>query len=306
MRRRTYPTITNRQQYLLDGVTVFRGVLDLGWIAELNRAVDIVLMHPSPFARFHRDMDDPGGFSIDILMHKRLSVFHDLAFDSPATRVAASILDAREVVFFYDQLFVKRPLTKTRTQWHQDLPFWPLAGVDIPSLWISLDHIDQSTSATQWHQDLPFWPLAGVDIPSLWISLDHIDQSTSAVRYAVGSHIGSRPYCAVDYENREQALADGCDVCPDLDKEVNRELYELRSYELEPGDIVVHHPMLIHGANGNSSKSKRRAAVSLRYCGTDVRWFPHADAMVFPGTEDLVAGTSMKKQSYFKSITLTG
>ncbi len=273
MRRRTYPTITNRQQYLLDGVTVFRGVLDLGWIAELNRAVDIVLMHPSPFARFHRDMDDPGGFSIDILMHKRLSVFHDLAFDSPATRVAASILDAREVVFFYDQLFVKRPLTKTRTQWHQDLPFWPLAGVDIPSL---------------------------------WISLDHIDQSTSAVRYAVGSHIGSRPYCAVDYENREQALADGCDVCPDLDKEVNRELYELRSYELEPGDIVVHHPMLIHGANGNSSKSKRRAAVSLRYCGTDVRWFPHADAMVFPGTEDLVAGTSMKKQSYFKSITLTG
>lgn len=45
----------------------------------------------------------------------------------------------------------------------------------------------------------------------------------------------------------------------------------LASFEVEPGGVVVHHYRTLHGAPGNTSVSRRRRAISVRYCGDDIR-----------------------------------
>ncbi len=57
---------------------------------------------------------------------------------------------------------------------------------------------------------------------------------------------------------------------PDFHKD--RRNHEILSFVTEPGDITVHHARTIHGADGNASTDIRRRAVSVRYCGDDVRY----------------------------------
>jgi hypothetical protein len=57
--------------------------------------------------------------------------------------------------------------------------------------------------------------------------------------------------------------ADG-EVLPDIDR--HEEQYDIISYELEPGD------MLVHGSAGNTTLRQTRRAASLRYCGDDIRF----------------------------------
>jgi ectoine hydroxylase-related dioxygenase (phytanoyl-CoA dioxygenase family) len=44
------------------------------------------------------------------------------------------------------------------------------------------------------------------------------------------------------------------------------------SYELEPGDMLVHHHLTVHGSAGNATLRQTRRAASLRYCGDDIRF----------------------------------
>jgi ectoine hydroxylase-related dioxygenase (phytanoyl-CoA dioxygenase family) len=41
--------------------------------------------------------------------------------------------------------------------------------------------------------------------------------------------------------------------------------YELITWSLEPGDVLLHHPRTVHGARGNASEGTRRRALSARY-----------------------------------------
>ena len=37
---------------------------------------------------------------------------------------------------------------------------------------------------------------------------------------------------------------------PDID--ANRDKYELLSWDLEPGDVLMFHPLIVHGSPGNT------------------------------------------------------
>jgi ectoine hydroxylase-related dioxygenase (phytanoyl-CoA dioxygenase family) len=43
-------------------------------------------------------------------------------------------------------------------------------------------------------------------------------------------------------------------------------------YDMQPGDLTVHHCRTLHGAAANSSPTMRRRALSVRYCGDDARY----------------------------------
>ena len=62
----------------------------------------------------------------------------------------------------------------------------------------------------------------------------------------------------------------GLDEIPDIDS--NIENYEILSWNLKPGDIIVHHPLTLHGSSGNASSQIRRRGLALRYIGDDVTW----------------------------------
>jgi ectoine hydroxylase-related dioxygenase (phytanoyl-CoA dioxygenase family) len=62
---------------------------------------------------------------------------------------------------------------------------------------------------------------------------------------------------------------------------------------MEPGDCLVFHAMIVHGAPGNSTPGARRRGLSLRYTGDDARYDPRPGTFQFPHQPDLLSGAPM-------------
>ena len=55
---------------------------------------------------------------------------------------------------------------------------------------------------------------------------------------------------------------------PDIDS--NRDNYDIISFEMNPGDLLAFHSLVVHGSNGNFSKIHRRRGYAVRYTGDNV------------------------------------
>jgi ectoine hydroxylase-related dioxygenase (phytanoyl-CoA dioxygenase family) len=66
---------------------------------------------------------------------------------------------------------------------------------------------------------------------------------------------------------------------PDIDE--NPEAFAATYIDVEPGDVLVHHFLTIHGSEGNSRSTPRRA-FSLRYCDASLTYRKHAGAPLQP------------------------
>jgi ectoine hydroxylase-related dioxygenase (phytanoyl-CoA dioxygenase family) len=248
-------SLIHLREYSDFGFTIVPGVITAEEAQKLRHESQQLLAEPSIHSRVYRSDDVPGRFLVDILMSTRSQLFLQLAMDPRVLRVAAHFIGESRFSFFYDQLFYKEAGAGARTQWHQDLPFWPLQG-------------DR--------------------IPSVWIALNAVDEHGSAVQYLPGSHRTGEIFVAVDPGERRAARAAGLNVCPDPHLDARRA--QLKSHRLQPGDAIVHHPLVVHGAGPNHS-STDRLAVSLRYCASDTIWAPRANTMHFPRANAIAAGT---------------
>ena len=63
-----------------------------------------------------------------------------------------------------------------------------------------------------------------------------------------------------------------------------------QTLEVLPGDIVVHHAATLHGAGANRSPSRRRRAISVRYCGDGVRYQIRPGAPTKPHHSEVSSG----------------
>lgn len=114
----------------------------------------------------------------------------------------------------------------------------------------------------KWHQDLQTFPVSGTQAISIWVPFDPASNANGAVSYARGSHLSGTMF-----RDRNYREGSGPEVPPLEDLDVV-------SWELQPGDVVVHHPLTLHGSPGNATAANRRRALSVRYAGDDVRFQP--------------------------------
>lgn len=151
------------------------------------------------------------------------------------TSVLEEVSEAIEKLFYKDHVFVKEPGAEARTPWHQDLPYWPLEGAKLCTVWV------------------PF---------------DRVDPESGAVHYVRGSHRWGRRFVPEHFSDGqgENYEAQGLEAVPDVD--AHPEDFDLVSFDVEPGDCVVHHFLTLHGAPGNVSARHRRAD-ALRYVDRD-------------------------------------
>jgi ectoine hydroxylase-related dioxygenase (phytanoyl-CoA dioxygenase family) len=63
---------------------------------------------------------------------------------------------------------------------------------------------------------------------------------------------------------RDGAIA-GLEPVPDLDRDIDP--IDHIAWSLEPGDVLIHHPLTLHFARGNASTELRRRGLALRYVG---------------------------------------
>jgi len=180
-----------------------------------------------------------GGFSRNRDMWMRDPDFRAFAFESPAAEVARQLMRSETARLYFDHLFVKEP------------------GTEAP---------------TPWHQDMPYWPAKGGQIASVWVTLDDVTRESSGLVYVRGSHQAGKAYKPVGFSDGNVKEGSDGEGMPDIDADPGA--FDLLSWNMKPGDCLVHHPFAIHGASGNTSISIRRRALSTRWADENVRYDP--------------------------------
>lgn len=238
------------KQYEADGAICIRGQFDQDWVKLMHDSCVGTMTNPKAKSREVDDSDDPGYFFVSSHMSHQDENFHRFALESPAAEIAARMMGLDEVRFFYDQLFIKDP------------------GTQAP---------------TPWHNDLPFWNFAGENIASVWLALTPVTVATSGLVYVAGSHKWNTLYRAVTPDYDEAFMDESLELCPQFHKEFDNPDYRFLSWDLEPGDVIVHHPLAVHGSGRNDSTTRRRVALSCRYFGGDAIWTERKTGFRVPG-----------------------
>lgn len=112
-----------------------------------------------------------------------------------------------------------------------------------------------------WHQDAAYWNLEPMKVVTLWLSVDKSDTENGCLRVVPGSH-----------KSDVGELRERPDVDSVLGSEIAVDVDESQAYDmvLNPGDVEVHHPNIIHGSNANLSP-RRRCGLTIRYIPTSTR-----------------------------------
>ena len=113
-----------------------------------------------------------------------------------------------------------------------------------------------------WHQDGSYWPLDPMEVVTLWLAVDRADPENGCMRVIPGTqHTELKAMDA--HQDEVSVLGSGIsDEFVDESKAVD--------IILDPGDVSVHHPNVIHGSNANTSP-RRRAGLTIRYIPTSTR-----------------------------------
>jgi len=223
--------------YARDGVVCVRQALDPGEVADASNAIAAVLASPGPLAQVASDPADPGAFAEDFCRWREIGAIEKLARYSRLPQFAAALTSTPQVRFYHDHVLVKEGGTRQRTPWHQDQPYYNVDGPGV-SAWIPVDPV----------------PEAG------------------CLELLAGTHRGPwlMPRTFLAGEARwfpEGSLAE----LPDI--EADRAAFDIRRFDLQPGDAIFFDFLTVHGAPGFPFPGRRRV-LSLRYLSAAARHAP--------------------------------
>jgi ectoine hydroxylase-related dioxygenase (phytanoyl-CoA dioxygenase family) len=220
-----------------DGVACVRAALDPGQVAIAARAIDAVLASPGPLALVASGTDDPGRFTEDFRRWQEIPEIEELALHSRLPAIAAALMATPQVRFYHDHVLVKEGRTRQRTPWHQDQPYYNVDGRGV----------------------------------SAWIPVDPVP-ADGCLELVAGSHLGPwlLPRTFLTNEARWFPAGSLAEL-PDI--EADRGAFDIRRFDLEPGDAIFFDFLTVHGAPGFPFDSRRRV-LSLRYLSADARHAP--------------------------------
>jgi len=173
--------------------------------------------------------------------------------------IAAALMATPQVRLYHDHVLVKEGRTQQRTPWHQDQPYYNVDGRGV-SAWIPVDPV----------------PAAG------------------CLELVATSHRG--PWLMPRTFLRGEARwfpAGSLAELPDID--ADRGAFDIRRFDLEPGDAIFFDFLTVHGAPGFPYPGRRRV-LSLRYLSAGARHAPRrwTTSPPFDGLDaELPAGVAM-------------
>lgn len=114
-----------------------------------------------------------------------------------------------------------------------------------------------------WHQDSTYWGLSKPDVVTAWVAFTPSTAENGCMRVVPGTHTHEQlPHR--DTFARDNLLSRGQEVSVNVD--------ESRAVDivLAPGQMSLHHVMLVHGSEPNRS-TLRRIGFAIRYLPTYVK-----------------------------------
>ncbi len=244
------------RNYREDGIVCLRGLFDESQVEALRQAAEhSMAAEPSDLVMELAELREAEGrFFFDTFVWLRNQLCRDFIFSSPAAEIAGRLMGATKTNIFFDQWLIKEPGTPVETPWHHDMPYWPVLG-------------DQ--------------------VCTLWLALDEVTAESGAVEYIKGSHRWGQRLKPASFSGTVKFSEDLAPV-PDIESE--RERHDIVQFELEPGDCTVHHGLLVHHAPGNARNDRRRRAYVTRWTGEDARFYPHDGIQHMPPLPGIPAG----------------
>ena len=214
-----------------DGVVHLPGALDGAAMQLVEDAFAFSIANPSPGAvRFYPDED--------------ATFFEDTGQHHAEMCRAAGIVDVvrdlwggvEDVWYLGEQLFLKEDGSSRRTPWHQDTSYLRMMGSQLVAVWVSLDPLPKQHSLE-------------------FVRGSHLGELYNGSAFA--SHDDTAPLYK---QSRLPRL-------PDI--QAARDQFEIVSFDVAPGDLVVFHLGILHGGAGTEPGLRRRT-LSLRFLGPDV------------------------------------
>lgn len=117
-----------------------------------------------------------------------------------------------------------------------------------------------------WHQDGAYWALEPMEALTVWLAVDESTTENGCLRMIPGSHQLPlhQPSVRMDEPNMLFSTSD-----EDLVREWAHKCGVV-DIELQPGDVSIHHPRLLHCSEANTS-AKRRCGLDIGYISTSTR-----------------------------------
>lgn len=118
-----------------------------------------------------------------------------------------------------------------------------------------------------WHQDGSYWPLEPMEVMTLWLAVDASTPENGGMRVIPSTH-------TLDLQQMQ--------ANPNVDSVLGSEIPvefvdESKAVDLvlDPGDVSVHNPTIVHGSSANTSPNRR--------CGLTIRYIPTTTRVLVPG-----------------------
>ena len=239
-----------------DGVVLLRGILPTAWLDALAAPIDrVVSSGEAVDIGGIAGVDDAPAFAGGVDHWRLDDTFRAFSVASPLAPIVARLLGSESVWLWEDSVLVKEPGSPHPTYFHTDASYFHLQGDQVCTTWVPLDAATPETGVVRWvrgsHRDPVEYR------PNLFVTEDPIPDTVGAL---VPDVLGT------------PELAD-----------------RLVTFDVEPGDVAVHHARTLHGAPANSS-TRRRRAISVRYCGDDMRYLHKPGLPGRPGLDEVADG----------------
>jgi len=153
-----------------------------------------------------------------------------------------------------------------------------------------------------WHQDGSYWPLEPMEVVTGWLAVNESTPENGCMRVIPGTHVTDL-----------KTLIPRKDVPNVLSSEMPLEYVDEAlavDVVLNPGDISLHHPNLVHASDANTSSSWRKG-LTIRYVPTTTqikRGADEPDGILLRGrpVEGINSYVDKPKYSSEKSMPFTG
>jgi ectoine hydroxylase-related dioxygenase (phytanoyl-CoA dioxygenase family) len=243
-----------------DGAVCLRQLLSADEIDTLRKGIELNLSNLSSRAKVASRSDDPGFFVEDFCTWQNNPFYQNIIFDTQLGAVAAQLMQSQGVRLYHDHLLVKEPGTRQVTPWHQDQPYYNVAGQQNCSFWIPVDPVSRE----------------------------------STLEFVAGSHLEPWLMPRSFMDNQAKWFPEGSlQELPEIEQ--SREDFPIIGWDIEPGDVVCFHMLTLHMARGVNTQQRRRV-FSVRFLGDDMIHAPRAwiTSPDFPGLiDELPAGSPM-------------
>lgn len=225
---------------MLDAVPLSQGHLDP---TDVTRYRDDGYLRPIPVipakeaAQLRAELEDMEDTWLDadlphplntykrVNAHCVIPMAHRIAADPRVLDVIEGILGP-DILIWSVEFFIKEPHTKSIVSMHQDLTYWGFGAVD--------------------------------QLLTAWIALSPATEASGCMNFVRGSH--KNPILPhEDTYDKDNLLSRGQEIQVDVPPE------DRVPAELQPGEMSLHHGLMIHGSGPNVTDD-RRIAVAIRYC----------------------------------------